>query len=59
MLSQKANDIILKIVVREVLENIIKTNNIDLEIVKKKQKIKRTEKGGFEKRIYLKLVEEK
>lgn len=57
MLSQKANDIILKIVVREVLENIIKTNNIDLEIVKKKQKIKRTEKGGFEKRIYLKLVE--
>lgn len=44
--------------VMEVLENIIKINNINIEESRKKQRIKRDKKGGFKERIYLEFVEE-
>lgn len=44
--------------VMEVLETIIKINQISLEEAKEKQRIKKDKKGGFKDKIYLEFVEE-
>jgi len=45
--------------VQEVFETILKNNKISLKDVVKKQQKKRAERGGFDKKIFLKYVDEK
>ena len=44
--------------VMEVIETIMKVENIQIEEVKEKQMMKRKKKGGMDDKIYLKFVEE-